>query len=115
MTDGDYIQNEIPSDVFECAIHLRNNITGLTTDGGSEAEYKLARKKLMDDSVGKRLLPDFVKHSTDAASVRVALSNVASGSGSWALRRNHVIEAFKPLLTSLEASGGAAALLLRTA
>jgi hypothetical protein len=52
---------EVPDDLFECAIHLRNNIVGLTTEGGSDAEYSLARSKLMADPASKRMLPDFVR------------------------------------------------------
>lgn len=99
---------EIPDDPFECAVHLRNNILGLTTQGGSEIEYKLARTRLMKDPATKRLLPDFVRYSTDADSVRAALSGVASGPGSWAVRRGHVTESFKTLLCFLESGGGAA-------
>ncbi|CUH66302.1 hypothetical protein TG4357_02357 [Thalassovita gelatinovora] len=108
MSDAFFDAPEIPDDLFECAIHLRNNIIGLTTDGGSDVEYKLARSKLMGDPASKRLLPDFVRFSNDAASVRAALSGVASGAGSWALRRNHVNETFKPILIFLEAGGSAA-------
>lgn len=108
MTFGDFGVPEIPEDLFECAMLLKNNIIGLTTEGGSEPEYKLARKKLMEDPASKRLLPEFVRFSNDAASVRSALSSVASGPGSWALRRGHVMDAFVPLLTFLESGGGAA-------
>lgn len=108
MSFSNFNSAEIPDDLFECAIHLKNNIVGLTTEGGSDEEYQLVRRKLMDDSASKRLLPDFVRHSSDAASLRAALWSVASGSGSWALRRGHVVDAFKPLLNFLESSGGAA-------
>lgn len=108
MTFEAYYSPDIPDDLFECAIHLRNNIVGLTTEGGSEVEYKAARRKLMNDAASKRLLPDFVRFSNDAGSVRAALMNVASGSGSWSIRRGHVGEAFKPLLAFLETGGGAA-------
>ncbi len=108
MTYGDVGEPEIPDDLFECALFLRNNIIGLTTKGGSEAEYKLARRKLMEDPASKRLLPNFVRFSNDAASVQSSLSSVASGSGSWAIRRGHVTDAFVPLLTFLESGGGAA-------
>lgn len=108
MTYGDFDAPEIPDDLFECAILLKNNIIGLTTEGGSEPEFKLARRRLMEDPASKRLLPEFVRFSNDAASVRSALSSVASGAGSWALRRGHVIEAFNPLLNFLESGGGAA-------
>lgn len=99
---------EIPDDLFECAMHLRNNIIGLTTEGGSDIEYKLARTKLMADAASKRFLPDFVRYSNDASSVRAALSGVASGQGSWSVRRVHVIDSFKPLLNFLETGCGAA-------
>ena len=99
---------EIPEDKLECAILLRNNITCLTTQGGSEIEYKLARKKLMGDPSIKRLLPDYVRHSNDAGSVKAALSGVASGDGSWAIRRGHVSKTFGPLLAFLETGGSAA-------
>lgn len=108
MNYGDFSEPEIPDDLFECALCLRNTILGLTTQGGSEPEYKLARKRLMEDPASKRLLPDFVRFSNDAASVQSALSSVASGSGSWAIRRGHVTDSFKRLLTFLETGGGAA-------
>jgi hypothetical protein len=108
MTYGDFGEPEIPDDLFECALFLKNNIIGLTTEGGSEPEYKLARRRLLEDPACKRLLPSFVGFSNDAASVLSALSNVASGSGSWAIRRGHVTESFIPLLTYLETGGGAA-------
>ena len=108
MTNGDFGELEIPENLFECALFLRNNIIGLTTQGGSKAAYKLARRRLMEDPASKRLLPNFVRFSNDAASVQSALSSVASGSGSWAIRRGHVTDAFVPLLTFLESGGGAA-------
>lgn len=108
MTFGDFHPVEIPDDLLECAILLKNNIIGLTTDGGSEHLYKLARRKLLDDPASKRLLPGFVRFSNDAPSLQSALSSIASGRGSWALRRGHVIETFAPLLTFLESGGGAA-------
>jgi len=109
MVDGYHdSEPEVPDDLFECALHLRNNLTCLTTEGGSEAEYKLARSKLMAVPSVKRLVPDYVRYSNDATSVKVALSGVASGSGSWALRRGHVTETFGPLLRLLEAGGSAA-------
>lgn len=108
MNFSNFGELEVPDDLFECALLLRNNIIGLTTQGGSEPEYKLARRRLMEDPASKRLLPNFVRFSNDEASVRSALSSVASGSGSWAIRRDHVNESFIPLLTFLESGGGAA-------
>ena len=108
MTYSDFGEPEIPEDLFECALLFRNNIIGLTTKGGSELQYKFVRRKLMEDTASKKLLPDYVRFSNDAASVQSALSSIASGSGSWALRRGHVNETFKPLLAFLETGGGAA-------
>ncbi|CUH11145.1 hypothetical protein JSE7799_00168 [Jannaschia seosinensis] len=102
MCLGDAVAPEIPDDVFECAILLRRNILDLTTKGGSEQEYKLARVKLMQDGTSKRHLPEFVRHSPDADSLKMALSNVASGEGAWVLRRDHVEEPCKPFLSFLE-------------
>lgn len=99
---------EIPEDLLECALLLKNNILGLTTSGGSDAEYKLVRAKLMADPSASRHLPKFVRYSIDASSLIADLSSVASGSGSWALRRKHVTENFTPLLVFLENGGGAA-------
>lgn len=108
MTHGEFSEPDIPDDLFECALILRSNIIALTTHGGSEVEYKLARKRLMEDPASKRVLPSFVRFANDAASLRSALLNVASGSGSWAIRRGHVNDAFVPLLTFLETGGGVA-------
>ena len=99
---------EVPDDLLECAVQLRDNICGLTTEGGSEVHYKLARARLINDPRAKDHLPNFVRFSVDARSLTSALSAVASGSGSWAKRRNHVINAFSPLLEFL-ANGTSAA------
>ena len=101
MTYGSDDPPEISDDLCECAIYLRRNIVGLTTEGGSESGYEFARRKLLEDPASKRLLPEFVRFANDAASVRSALSSIASGPGSWAVRRGDVNEAFIPLLTSL--------------
>lgn len=108
MTYGRLSEPEIPDDLFECAQVLRNNIIGLTTRGGSADEYKLARRRLMEHPASKRLLPEFVRFSSDADSVQSALWSVASGPGSWAIRRGYVTDAFIPLLTFLDSGGGAA-------
>lgn len=101
-------KTEVPDNLFDCAIHLRNNIIGLTTKGGSDHQYQLARTKLMLDTAAKRLVPDFVRYSNNADSLTSTLACVASGSGSWALRREHVTNAFIPLLKHLETGGSAA-------
>jgi hypothetical protein len=93
---------EVPDTLLECALHLRSNILGLTTDGGSGEHYSLARSKLMANAAIKERLPRFVRTSPDAGSLCVTLSQVASGSGSWATRRQHVHEAFEPLLEFIE-------------
>ena len=108
MSYADFGEPEIPDDLLECALFLRNNIIGLTTDGGSEAGYKLARKTLMEDPASRQFLPSFVRFSNDATSVRLSLSKIANGAGSWAIRRDHVTDAFVPLLNFLESGGGAA-------
>ncbi|WP_118137764.1 abortive infection family protein [Oceanicella sp. SM1341] len=108
MTYNEFNGPEIPDDPFDCAVLLKNNIIGLTTSGASEAEYKLTRTRLMAHPECKRRLPEFVRYSNDAASVKSSLSRVASGSGSWAIRASHVADAFVPLLTFLESGGGVA-------
>ena len=99
---------EVPDDLLECAVYLRSTIIGLTTEGGSEVVYKIARKKLLDEPSIKSLIPTFVRRSNDAVSLKAELMTVASGPGSWATRRNHVSEAFRPLISFLESGGGAA-------
>ncbi|MBL4812479.1 MAG: abortive infection family protein [Rhodobacteraceae bacterium] len=99
---------EISDELSECAMQLRTNIVDLLQDGGSEPDYIAFRAQLMGEPSAKKLLPDFVRHSSDAASLRIELSNVARGDGSWAKRRKHISESFKPLLNYLE-DGGAAA------
>ncbi|OIQ45238.1 MAG: hypothetical protein BM558_04515 [Roseobacter sp. MedPE-SW] len=108
MTYDSHVDPEIPEDLNECALYLKTNIIGLTTQGGSERGFKLARRHLLSDASIKRLLPDFVCHSNDADSLRATLSGVASGSGSWSIRRAHVAKAFIPILDFLESNGSAA-------
>jgi hypothetical protein len=57
----------------------------------------------MSNFVCRPILPTFIRHSNDAASLRATLMTVLSGPGSWSARRNYVNESFKPLLTRLEA------------
>lgn len=108
MSMGHFDNPEVPDEPLECAVYLRNTIIALTTEGGSEAGYKIARGKLMNEPAIKQLLPGLVRRSNDAASVKADLMAVASGPGSWALRRGHVGDAFKALLNFLESGGGAA-------
>lgn len=101
-------EDEIPEDPLECAMHLKTNILGLTTSGGSDAAYRAARTQLMQDAKTKSLLPDFVRLSMDSNALSEALSAVASGPGSWVKRRAHVHEGFAPFLSFLETGPGAA-------
>ncbi|WP_127559041.1 abortive infection family protein [Nioella ostreopsis] len=106
---------EIPDDPLEVAIQLRNTIVQLTTEGGSPYIYNECRARLMEDPTIRSLLPDYIRYSNDADSLRTALSAIASGAGSWARRRGYVQETFKPVLSFLETGGGAADLAITDA
>lgn len=108
MSFIDFESEEVPHDPLECAVFLRDTIIGLTTNGGSEDHYVIARARLMNIESIKTQLPSFVRYSKNAASLKSSLQAIASGHGSWEIRRRHVAEAFAALLTHLE-SGGAAA------
>lgn len=77
MTHGRVSETEIPDDLFECAVLSGNTSVGLTTEGGSEAEYRSARRRHLQDPACRRLLPDFARLSSDAASGKSELSSVA--------------------------------------
>ena len=105
---GHYEENEVPEDPLECVLDLRTNLCSLTTEGGSHEAYRIARERLMANPVTRDQLPRFIRQSRDATTAQSALKMVSSGPGSWANRRQHVVDGLQPLIDFLE-SGGAAA------
>ena len=57
------------------------------------------------NSDAKSLLPEIIKTCRDQENVWRYLKRVSSGNGSWADRRNHIYDSFKPFLDHLEKEG----------
>lgn len=66
-----------------------------------ESVYSSIREEFMNSNA-KSFLPEIIKTCRDQRSVWGYLKNVSSGEGSWAVRRNHIIDSFTPLLDHLE-------------
>lgn len=95
--------SDIPESAFEKALMMQNMITALGTGGiMSDPEYQQIRTELISDPEIKTLLPSFVRTCRDGDSLWAYLKSVHEGSGAYAARRQHVNDAFSPLLEHLE-------------
>ena len=66
-----------------------------------ENVYSSIRREFMN-SDAKSLLPEIIKTCRDQENVWRYLKEVSSGNCSWADRRNHIYDSFKPFLDHLE-------------
>ncbi len=94
--------SNLPDAPLERAVMLQNMIIALSQNGGwDEAVYLQLRNEFMEGET-RSLLPSFVRTSRDHGALWAHPKNVATGSGSWGVRRAHIYEAFQPLLDHLE-------------
>ncbi len=94
---------ELPESQFERALLLQNMVMALATGGAVvEILYRQIRSEFVSDPILKPLLPKFVRTCRDGGSLWAYLKSVHSGGGAYAIRGNHVTEAFEELLDHLE-------------
>lgn len=94
--------DEIPDTPLERALMLQNMLIALAENGGlDQATYHQLRTEFMEGET-RALLPSFIRTCRDQGQLWAHLKQVASGGGSWAARREHIYEAFQPLLDHLE-------------
>ncbi|MFK5997098.1 MAG: abortive infection family protein [Rhodobacterales bacterium] len=94
---------EIHDSLFEQALMMQNMITARATGGGMDDNiYRTIRSEFIADIVIKPLLPECVRTCRDGAGIWSYLKRVHSGSGAFEIRRQHINQAFAPLLEYLE-------------
>ncbi|RMB27736.1 abortive infection Abi-like protein [Sphingomonas sp. PP-F2F-G114-C0414] len=91
----------LPTDVFERAMVLRDGLVSHCADGGIDTDvYRVLRRELMNDPVTSKLLPRFIRtHQTADGALWSFFKSV---SPHWEPRRKFVREEFAPLLEMLE-------------
>lgn len=93
---------DLPDTPLERADMLQTMLIALAQNGDlAQPVYRQLRADFMATET-RDLLPSFVRTCRDEGQLRAHLKNVASGTGSWAVRREHIYEAFRPLLDHLE-------------
>lgn len=93
---------ELPDTPLEQALMLQNMVLGLSETGElHQGMYRQLRSEFMDGET-RSLLPGFIRTCRDQGQLWAYLKQVASGGGSWAVRREHIYKAFQPLLDHLE-------------
>ncbi|MBI4967247.1 MAG: abortive infection family protein [Rhodospirillales bacterium] len=100
---------ELPDTPLERAMMLQNMLMSLAQNGNiDDSVYAQLRSEFMQDTT-RLLLPEFIRTCRDQNQLWSFLKQVASGTGSWAARRSHIDNAFRPLLDHLEGRNSAPA------
>jgi len=95
-----------PNYKLDNAIKLRAIITARGTGGEmSDFEFRLLRSEFLDDPSIKPYLPRFVRDNVDGDGIGAYLKDVHTGGGAYAIRRQHIAQAFQPLLDRLSEFG----------
>lgn len=98
---------QLPDGQLEQAMLLQGMVISVSqNDGFDQAVYHQLRVGFMKGE-SKALIPSFVKDCRDQEQLWSYCKKVASGTGSWEIRRHHIYDAFKPLLDFLEDNSGA--------
>lgn len=91
------------STLLEEAEALRDNIVCLSENGETDDEaYAATRVKLMRDPELKDFVPDIVVRNRHLGGMWDDLKAVATGGGSWGVRRQYINDEFAPLIHHLE-------------
>lgn len=95
-------EQDIPDSTLDRVLFLQNMLLSVAENGTlNEFAYSFIRRELMHGE-NRSLLPEVIRTCRDKGSVWGYLKGVASGSGSWDARRNHIYETFTSLLDHLE-------------
>lgn len=96
------IDEDLPDAPLGRAEMLEQMMIGLSEASPfDEALYRRLRTEFMEGDA-RSLLPSLVRGCRDKGQLWAHLKKVASGSGSWAIRREYIYKSFKPLLEHLE-------------
>lgn len=91
------------SDLFEEIESLQNLLISRATGGEShEAQYKILRSELMNDSLLRDKIPRFVRTCFD---LNQSWNFIQNKFGSYRERREFLLNEFKPILEMIEMSG----------
>lgn len=105
----DFEQPDLPDTPLERAIMLQNMLIALAENGSLDnAIYSQLRTEFMT-GVTRTLLPEYIRTCRNQQQLWGHLRHVASGGGSWEVRRVHIYETFLPLLDHLEGRNAAPA------
>ncbi len=96
--DISYLEND-----FELAEYLQNIIIGKATGGDFDnTNYKITRKKFLDDTKLKEYIPDYLRKCRDVEQFWQFIKAKYSGDGCYTKRKNYIYETFQDLLDYLE-------------
>ena len=99
----------IPEDPLERAMMLQNMVLTLSEGGGLDgSNYAELRSDFMKGAF-RDFVPKYIRSCRDQSQLWTYLKGVATGAGSWSIRRNHIYETFLPLLDRLEGNNAAPA------
>ncbi len=94
---------DVPESYIEQVQMLQNMAVSVAENRSLHGpSYASIRANLRANQTLWNLAPPFIRTCRDEQQVRSHLRGVAHGSGSWAIRRDHIYEAFRPLLDHLE-------------
>jgi hypothetical protein len=100
-------QHDIPETQYDRALLLQNILIKVAENGSlNEPIYKQLRQDFMN-SDAKAHLPKIITTCYDYRGVWAYLKQIASGSGSWDVRRSHIRGEFTSLLAYLENNNSA--------
>ncbi|WP_217350992.1 MULTISPECIES: abortive infection family protein [unclassified Ruegeria] len=95
--------DDLPDNLFERTLYLKNMVEVLGTGGGlEEPAYRSIRAELCDDPETRELIPIYIRVCRDSGSLWAHLKDFHEGSGAYAARRKMINDTFSPILEFLE-------------
>lgn len=106
---GNFDANDLPDTPLERAKMLQDMIISMSENGALDDDIYARLRSEFRQGATRSLVPGFVNTSRDRGQLWAHLKQVATGSGSWGIRRDYIYVAFQPLLDHLEESNKAPA------
>ena len=104
-----YSDEPLPDAPLERAMMLQTMLLSMAQGGGVDnAAYMQLRADFMEEAT-RALMPQFIRTCRDSGQLWSHLKGVATGGGSYEIRREYVYREFQPLLEHLEGRTGAPA------